>query len=153
MLLLTCAAAILASAQQPITTHDIGAFAGNIAYPPGPICPADTVTFTGNVNVVAQVDLSQNTIDIHLNLQDVKGIGDNGTYVANGAADVLSQPYSTSITVPSHANLFPPSPCRSGFNSQGALPITVVLSFDENNVLTKVSGSTGCTTDVCSNGP
>jgi hypothetical protein len=105
------------------------------------------------VNVVAQVDPSQNTVDVHLNLQDVKGTGSNGTYVANGAADVLSQPYSASIAVPIHANLYPPSPCRSGFNSQGALPVTVVLSFDENNVLTKVFGSTSCTMDVCSNGP
>ena len=122
LVLLTCAAVVPALAHQQITTHDIGTFTGNNAWPPCPICPADNVNFTGSVNAVAQVDPSQDTVDIHLNLQDVKGTGSNGTYVANGAADVLAQPYSASITVPFHANLYTPSPCRSGFTPQCALP-------------------------------
>ncbi len=145
-----CVLSATAFAQQ-ITSQDIGAFTGKltVTFPPSPCSPSDTVTFSGSINAVTQVDTTQNTVDIHLALQSVKGTGNFGTYVANGTADFLSQPLNSAITVSFAANLFPPSPCRSGFTSQGALPVNVTLTLDQNNVLTGVSTGAGCTTDVC----
>ncbi len=145
-----CAFGANASGQQ-ITTQEIGPFTGmfTLNFPPSPCSPSDTVNFSGSINVVAQVDTIQNTADIHIALQDVKGTGNLGTYVANGATDLLSQPFSSAMKVSFGANLFPPSPCRSGFTSLGALPVNANLTFDQNYVLTGVTTGVGCTTDIC----
>ena len=114
--------------------------------PPGPstcVSP-DTVNFTGNVHVVAQVDTVANTVDVHINLMTVKGTGQNGKYIGNGATSMLSLPAGISPgPINFAADLHPPNPCRAGFTSQGALQITVRLTFAADNTLATVSAVAG----------
>lgn len=144
-----------ATAQQ-VTTEMIGPLSGSltIAYPVGPPnCPAsgqqDTVTFTGNVHVVASVDTAANTVDYHINLLSVKGTGTLvSKYVANGATDLLDQGFpGSSISVPIQlsGNVFPSGPCRSGFPSTGALPVVVTISFGTDFTLNTLSAAVGQT--------
>jgi glycerol uptake facilitator-like aquaporin len=60
---------------QQITSQVIGPFTGTFTvFPPSPCSASDTLTFSGSINAVAQVDPSQNTLDIHFNLRDVKAL-------------------------------------------------------------------------------
>jgi hypothetical protein len=128
-----------------ITSEAIGPLSGELlvsygSTPTSPPCNTDSVSFTGNVHVVTDVDTSQNTMDVHINLMTVKGNGTNGRYVGNGATSLLSQPKPPNPnTILIQADLIPPGQCRAGFNSQGALPIAVTLTFAEDNTLAQVT--------------
>ena len=150
VLSLICALGTAAFAQQDttVTSEAIGPLSGSVLVisPPGPstcVSP-DTVNFTGNVHVVAQVDTVANTVDVHINLMTVKGTGQNGKYIGNGATSMLSLPAGISPgPINFAADLHPPNPCRAGFTSQGALQITVRLTFAADNTLATVSAVAG----------
>lgn len=125
-----------------VTTEAIGPLSGNLTvnYPPVPCINPDAVSFTGNVHVVVQVDTTAGTMDVHINLMTVKGTGSNGKYIGNGAASFLGlQIGATSI--PFAADLYPPSPCRAGFTTQGALPLTVSWTLGTDGTLNQVSAA------------
>ena len=151
LLVMLCAVSALATAAgaQQVTTEMIGPLTGGltISMPvPTPICPAaDTVTFTGNIHVVATVDTTANTVDYHINLLSVKGRGTLvSKYIANGATDLLDQAFPVGpVHIAIRANLFPVNPCRAGFPSEGALPIVVTVSFGADFTLNTVSSSVG----------
>lgn len=140
---------------QHVTAEVIGPLTGNLAltYIPGDPCsPAsDTITFTGNVHLVGTVDTSQNTVDYHLNLMGVKGTGNNLNILANGSTDLLDQVASPNPSpIKLTANLFPDGPCRRGFASDGALPLTIAITFNSDWTLNTVSAKAGntCTSDL-----
>jgi hypothetical protein len=146
---LFCALCIPAFGQQ-VTTEMIGPLTGtlDITFPNSP-CDGqqDTITFNGEVHVVATVDSSQNMVDYHFNLASVKGTGTMvSKYVGNGAVDLLDQGFpgaDINVTISISANLFPNGPCRAGFPAAGALPIVVTLSFNPDLTLNAVSATVG----------
>ena len=150
VLSLICALGMAAFTQQDttVTSEAIGPLSGSVLVgfpfaPPTCVFP-DTVNFTGNVHIVAQVDTVANTVDVHINLMTVKGTGQNGKYIGNGAPSILSLPGGISSgPINFAADLHPPGPCRAGFTSQGALPITVRLTFAADNTLATVSAFAG----------
>jgi hypothetical protein len=139
-LLLALSAAALA---QQVTSEAIGSLTGAllVSQPGEPIFPPDTVTFSGNVHVLAIVDLATHTADIHINLMSVKGIGANGKYVANGAHSQPGEPYSPGnpVVVDFAADLFPPGQFRQGFPKEGALPLRVTILFGEDGTISTVT--------------
>ena len=155
LLIALSAAALAAVAIDPqqVTSEAIGPLTGSllVSYPSDPVFPADTVNFSGNVHVVAIVDLATHTADIHINLMSVKGIGANGKYIANGARSAPSEPFQPSepyqpsepILVSFPADLFPPGPFRQGFPTKGSLPIRVSLLFGEDGTITSVTAQVG----------
>ncbi len=161
LLVLLLAIATPTWAQSKITSSLIGPFSGSFTvdysqHPGDPCSPqTDNVTFTGNVHVEATVDTEQNTVDFHINLLSVKGTGtivppspitppNPIKYAVSGAFDLLDETASpTPPPIKVMANLYPGDPCRQGFNSQGAVPVTITLSFDPSWNLNAVSASTG----------
>lgn len=143
------------AAAQQVTTEMIGPLSGTftLAYPTSPVCPAsgqtDTITFTGNVHVVTTVDPTANTVDYHINLLSVKGTGTLvAKYVANGATDLLDQPFpgpSISVPIQINANLFPNGPCRAAFPTSPVFPVVVTVSFGADFTLNTVSAVVGTT--------
>ena len=140
----------LGQAQQ-VTTEMIGPLTGSLTinFPSGPCFgQQDTVTFTGNIHVVASVDATQGTVDYHFNLLGVKGTGTLvPKYIGTGATDLLDQnfPGTIAVPIPFGANLFPNGPCRAGFPADGVLPIVVTISFNPDFTLNSVSAVVGQT--------
>jgi len=140
------------AAAQQVTTEMIGPLSGNLTinFPTGP-CDGehDTITFNGEVHVVATVDSLQNTVDYHINLASVKGTGTVvDKYVGNGSTDLLNQGFpGANINVPISisANLYPSGPCRAGFPANGGLPLVVTVSFNPDFTLNTVSATVGQT--------
>jgi hypothetical protein len=123
-----------------VTTEAIGPVSGslNVTFPPTTCFAADTVVLTGNVHVVVQVDTTAGTMDVHVNLMTVKGTGSNGKYIGNGAASFLGLPIGTT-SVAFAGDLYPPTPCRAGFTTQGALPLTVSWTLGTDGTLSTVN--------------
>lgn len=136
------------SLAQQVTTEMIGSFSGSLTvnFPPSPCSvQTDNVAFTGSINVVATVDPAANTVDYHVNLLGVKGIGAlAGKYVGNGATDWLDQTFpGANITFLSRSAPTYSPPTRAGFPSTGALPVVITVNFGTDFTLNAVSASVG----------
>jgi hypothetical protein len=131
---------------QQVTSESNGPVSGVLTVsfpegPTGPICARDIVNFTGKIHVVTMVDMTDGTVDAYLNIASVKGEGNNGRYVGDGATSLLGQPWPNGPVIVFQADLHPPSPCQAGFSSQGALPLVVNIEFSADGTVSGVSAA------------
>jgi hypothetical protein len=131
------AAAAQTSPPPQVTSELIGTLTGTLQIPGNPVFPGDTVAFTGNVHVVAIWDTATGTVDYHINLMNVKGIGTLGKYVGVGTASVPNQIPGNPVRI--FADVVPPGALHTVYDGKGGLPITVTATFDESWNLSSVN--------------